>query len=251
MTFLGCASIAPETVPVSDSLTSESRDPVELLESLEQREQQFRSLRALASVTYRGSDGRGGVQEAIVVYRPDRLRLETLTPLGAILIVTADADQLIGFQPRERLFYRGRSTKKNLLRYTTIPLELEEWTSVLLGLPPVEVRGQWERKGDSLQRELGEGRMEVVTFHPNLKIPTRWQRIDPDGSMEVSALFADFFSTPNGPFPLKITLEASHRRVSLEIRYQGPELNVALPASLFAQEKPANVKEVLLESLGG
>lgn len=251
LTILGCAPIPPETIPLSESLPLLSRDPVELVESLEQRAHQFRSLRALASVYYRGGDGRGGVQEAILVYRPDRLRLETLSPLGAILIVTADADQVVGFQPREHLFYRGRSSKENLLRYTTIPLELEEWTSVLLGLPPVEVRDRWERKGDTLQRELSEGRREVVAFHPNLKIPTRWQRIDPNGGIEVSALFTDFFSTLVGLFPLKISLETPHRQVSLEIRYQEPELNVALPTSLFVQEKPANAREILLESPGG
>ena len=49
--------------------------------------EQFRSLRALAQVDYAGPEGKHGFQEAVLVQRPDRLRLETLTFLGAILIV--------------------------------------------------------------------------------------------------------------------------------------------------------------------
>jgi hypothetical protein len=67
----------------------------------------------------------------------------------------------------------------------------------------------------------------------------------------VRADFSDFFSTPAGPFPLKVTLEAPLQQSRLEIHYQEPDLNVELASSLFVQEKPASAKEVLLESLGG
>jgi hypothetical protein len=171
--------------------------------------------------------------------------------LGAILIVTADTDEMVGFHPREGLFFRGRSSKENILRYIQIPLELGEVTSLLLGLPPVEIQGRWEEEGNSIHREIRGGRTEVVTFHPTLEIPTKWERLDPDGRIELSALFSDFFSSPSGLFPSRISLEAHDRQKRLEIRYQEPELNVALPSSLFVQEKPAHLREIPLESLGG
>jgi len=71
-----------------------------------------------------------------------------------------------------------------------------------------------------------------------------------DGKVVLRAAFSDFSSTPAGPFPLKITLEAPAQQRRLEIRYQEPEVNVDLPSSLFVQERPANAKEIPLESLG-
>ncbi|MFQ5903386.1 MAG: hypothetical protein ACE5JO_06820, partial [Candidatus Binatia bacterium] len=249
--ILSCAPIAPQATTLSESVPSRSQDPGELVRSLAQRVHQFRSLRTLAKVYYWGPHGGGGFQEVILVHRPDRLRLETLSPLGATLIVTVDADEVVGFHPREGLFYRGRSSKGNLLRYTQIPLEVGEVTNLLMGLPPVEIQGRWEREGNSIHRDMGGGEREVVAFHPTLGIPTEWERYGPDGEIDFSALFSDFFSTPAGLFPLKISLEAHAQQKSLEISYQEPEVNVALPFALFVQEKPENAREILLESLGG
>ena len=249
--ILSCAPIAPQTTNYPDSGLTKSWDMGELAKNLAQRNHQLRSLRTLATISYWGEDGRAGFQEAILVHRPDRLRLETLSPLGAILIVTADGDEIMGFHPREGLFYRGRSSKENLFRYTQIPLELGELTSLLMGLPPLGAQGRWEEGGNSFYRELVGGERERIVFHPTLGVPVRWERLSVAGEIELSALFSDFFPTPDGPFPLKISLEAHTRQKRLEIHYQEPELNVTIPLPFFVQQKPANAREIPLESLGG
>ena len=252
--FLGLLSCTPvvykEPIDI-ETIPSREWSREELFQNLTERVQQFRSLRSLASVHYQGKDGRGGFQEAIVVQRPDRLRLETLSSFGVVLIVTANGDKVAGFDPRENVFVHGKSSKENLVRLTRIPLELGEIAALLMGLPPVEIQGRWEGGQNSLHRELDSGRTEVVTFHPKLGIPTKWERSGPDGGIEMSALFSDFFSTNAGLFPLKISLEDNVQQRRLEIRYQEPELNVALPATLFVQQRPANVKEIPMESIGG
>lgn len=249
--ILGCALVSDSPPIAPEGVPSRRRDLAELLQGLAQRGRELRSLRTLAQVSYRGRDGRGGFQEAILVRRPDRLRLETLTPFGALLIITVDGHEVLGFHPREALFYRGRSSKENILRYTRIPLEVVELTSLLMGLPPVEIQDHWQAKGDAIQRDLKGGGREVVSFDPLQAIPIRWERSGPDGRIELSAHFSDFSPTPAGPFPLAISLEDRSLGNRLEIRYQEPEVNVDLPSGLFIQEKPANAKEVLLESLGG
>ncbi len=249
--LIGCTTSASPPTSLPESIPSISRDPGDLIKSLDQRLVQFHSLRALASVTYWGKDGRQGFQEAVVVRRPDRLRLETLSPLGAILIVTADGQEVIGFHPREALFFRGKSSKENLLRYTQIPLELGELTLLLMGLPPVEIQGHWEEKGNTVYRDISEGGRDVVAFDPRLVVPIQWERFRAGGGIELKAIFSDFASTPAGPFPSKISVEAPAQQRRVEIRYQEPELNVILPSDLFVQEKPGNVKELPIESLGG
>ncbi len=134
--LFGCATVTPP--PASKLPAPQSGKSSKLIESITQRDRQFRSVRALAQVDYAGPEGKHGFQEAVLVQRPDRLRLETLTFLGAILIVTANDKEIIGYHPREGVFVRGAPTKENLRRYTQIPLELEEITTLLCGLPPVD-----------------------------------------------------------------------------------------------------------------
>jgi hypothetical protein len=217
---------------------------------LARRDQQFQSLRVLASVYYRGPEGRQGFQEAVLVQRPDKARLETLSGLGAILVVTVNADQIAGFHPREGVFVRGKSSKENLFRYTRMPLELHEMTRLLLGLPPVTVSADWKLAGSSLYRDLDGQRKEVVTFDLTRELPIRWYRLGPDGNSELSAAFDNFLPASPGLFPVKIILESPAQQRSLEIAYQEPEVNVQLPPSVFIQEKPPNAKEVPIEALG-
>jgi len=248
----GCAWVTTRYTALFEKVPAERRETRELVQSLIQRSGERRSLRVLASVYYSGTDGRGGFQEAVLVHRPDRLRLETLSPLGsAILIVTADAEEIAGFHPREGLFYRGKSSPLNLFRYTQIPLGLGEFTSVLMGLPPLVAQSGWSHDGHAIVRDMGGGWKEAISFHPTFWAPTKWQRTNPEGRIELSAQFGDFFATPAGPFPLKISLEVPTQQRRLDIRYQDPELNIDLAPALFVQQKPENAREVPIESLGG
>jgi hypothetical protein len=250
----GCSTFAPQIQPPGPQILKEPPaagwTTDKLLQILDQRDRQFRSVRALASVSYRGPEGRQGFQEAIVVQRPDRARLETLSMLGAILIVTVNADQIAGFHPRESVFIRGESTKENLFRYTRIPLELEEMTRLLVGLPPVAPGSDWQTAGGSLYRDRGGQGKEIVTFDLPSGVPVRWHRLAADGSPELSAAFENYSSTPAGLFPSKIIFESASQKRTVEIVYEAPEINAALPAELFSQQKPANAKELPIEALG-
>ena len=247
----GCAPVIYKEPIDVETLPSREWSRDELLQSLTERGERFQSLRSLASIHYQGKDGKGKFQEAIVVQRPDRLRLETLSSFGVMLVVTANGDKISGFDTREKFFVHGKSSKENLVRLTRIPLELREIVALLVGLPPVGIQGNWEGKQNTLRRELRGGRSEVVTFDSKLGIPTKWDRSGPNGEIELSALFSEFASTASGPFPMKISLEAPSQQKRVEIRYQEPELNVDLPPDLFVQEKPQNVRELPIESLGG
>jgi hypothetical protein len=251
---VGGCSIVPKIAPPAPSTLKQP--PIEgwtankLVQILSQRDKQFHSLRTLAKVNYRGPEGRQGFQEAVLVQRPDRLRVETLSGLGAILIVTANANQIAGFHPREGIFVRGKTSQENLFRYTRIPLELEQITGLLLGLPPVQKASDWQIGGNSLYRELeGKGK-EIISFDPSRLIPVRWYRLASDGAAVLSASFEDFTSTPAGLFPLKISIEAAGPQRALDITYQEPELNASIPAELFSQQKPANAKELPIEAIG-
>lgn len=245
----GCSWLTRQLPP--EIFPDERRAADDLLQSLARRNSELESLRALAAVNYSGPDGRQSFREVVLVRRPDRLRLETLYPLGVLLIVTATADEMTGFHTREGIFYRGKSSRENLYRYTQIPLSVGELTSVLMGLPPVAPKGEWKNEGPSIVRDMGGGWKEAITFQPSQPFSRRWQRLNPEGAVDLVAEFAEFSNTPAGPFPLKIILEAPSQKRRLEITYQEPEINVNLAPALFVQKKPANAREVALDSIGG
>jgi outer membrane lipoprotein-sorting protein len=244
----GCTTVSIPPVPETPAKAWEAQ---ELIQSLSQRHEQFRSIKSLARVDYAGPDGKKGFQEAVLVERPDRLRLETLSLLGAIFVVTVNDREIVGYDPREGVWVRGQRTKENLLRLTKIPLEVNELTALLLGLPPVETRGTWQQNGNSLVFAAAGGAKDVVSFESAEPVPTKWQRINNGGTVELSATFSEYTSTPAGLFAGKIQLESTSQKRRLEIRYQSPELNVAIPAEVFSQKKPAHVTELPIEALGG
>jgi outer membrane lipoprotein-sorting protein len=238
--------------PLLPEIFPEERRPArELAQSLAGRSADFKSLRAIAQVNYSDADGRHSFKEVVLVSRPDRLRLETLYILGALLIVTVSDGEMASFHTREGVFYRGKSSRENLYRYTQIQLGVGEMSAVLMGLPPVAPAGEWKNEGPSIARDLGGGWKEAVTFHPSEALPIRWLRFNPEGAVELSAEFTDFTNTPAGLFPQKIVLEAPAQKKRLEISYQEPEINVALAPALFVQTKPANAREVALDANGG
>jgi hypothetical protein len=220
-----------------------------MIDSISRRREQFHSVRALAQVNYAGPEGKHGFQEVVLIQRPDRLRLETLSYLGAILIVTANDKEIIGYHPREGVFVRGARTKENMLRYTQIPLELDEITSLLIGLPPVDAANP-EQEGNTLVFSADGQKRDRVTFESQQPVPTRWERFNGGGAIEMSAQFSDYISTPAGWFPLKISIEARAQKKKVEIRYQEPDLNGKISADLFTQQKPAHAQEVPIEAIG-
>jgi hypothetical protein len=247
--LVGCAALTVPPTPTN--IPAIHWQAEQLIGAIRQRQEEFRSLRALARVDYAGPGGKSGFQEAILVQRPDRLRLETLSFLGAILIVTVNDQEIVGYQPREDLFVRGRPSKENLFRTIQIPLELDEITALLLGLPPVVPNAPARLEGNALVFSFGGRKRDEVAFESRTPVPTRWERFDGAGEILVSAQFADYVSTPAGLFPSKISVNAPFQGKKLEIRYEQPELNVSLQAGLFSQQKPANVKELPFDALGG
>lgn len=244
----GCSvTTAP---PTPTEAPTRQWNAAEVIQALQQRDGQFNSLRAPARLAYAGPEGKNSFQEAILVQRPDRLRLETLSFLGAIMIVTVNDREILGYLPREGVFLIGQRSKENLQRLTKIPLPLEvqEITALLLGLPPVNTKATPQQDGNSFSFPAAGGR-DVVAFESDNPVPTRWERRNESGATELSVKFSDYAETPAGLFPLRIAIESETQKRRLEIVYQEPELNATIPAEQFTQQKPANVKELPIEAL--
>ena len=207
-------------------------------------------MRALARIDYAGPEAKQNFQEAIVAQRPDHLRLETLTFLGAILIVTVNNQEIVAYQPREGTMVRGKASRDALARFTQIPLEVNEITTLLMGLPPADPKAPWKQEGNVLIFSTNGRARDRVAFETAQPVPSAWERLNGAGEVEISARFVDYSQSPAGPYPSRIQIEAPLRKRKLEIRLQEPEFNGPMTDDLFSQAKPANVKEYPIEALG-
>jgi len=244
----GCATL--ETQQQSTSQTQQFSER-ELLNRLIQRNDRLRSLRSLAKISYRSGSEKGGFQGAIVVDRPDRLRLEAFSMFGTALVVTAAGNRVTGFYPSENRVYRGESSRQNLFRYTQVLLDLKELTSLLVGMPPIEADARWEVTRTFVQRRLRDGSLDIVELSTQTGVPVRWERFARTGAIQFSAVFQEFSKTSLGAFPLKISFAAPALGRLVEVRYDEPEINASLPDSVFIQNPPENATEVSLDALGG
>jgi hypothetical protein len=248
--LIGLGACTAVTPPPTPKLPVPAWTAERLMETMKQRDERFRSVRALAQVDYAGPEGKHGFQEAVIVERADRLRLETLTFLGAILIFTANDREIVGYHPREGVFVRARPTKENLRRYTQIPLELPEITMLLAGLPPVDPAARWQQEGNTLIFSAnGRGR-DVLSFESHEPVPTRWERFNAEGAVELTAQFGDYVATAAGLFPQTIFLEAPLQKRKLSMRYKEPEVNGPVAPELFTQQIPPHAKQIPIEAVG-
>ena len=110
--------------------------------------------------------------------------------------------------------------------------------------------GTWKQDGNTLTASSNGGGRELLTFESQEPVPSKWERFDPAGALELSAQFQEYISTSAGLFPLSLVLEAPAQKRELHIRYKEPEINAQIPDEQFTQQIPAHVKEVPIEAVG-
>jgi len=123
--IVGCAARAPRLRPTT---------AVELLDTLAARRAAVTSLRSRARLR----SGLSGVwiREALLVRRPDAVRVDVLSPFGLALAVGVRGDLLWAYPPARGTRYEGPATPANMLRLLGAPVAVADIVDVLLGVPP-------------------------------------------------------------------------------------------------------------------
>lgn len=238
--LLTLAACAPRSATPPPAPTGELPPESELVDSLLARRAAIRGLRALARTTYTAPSESRGVRQLIVVERPDRLRLEILSPFGVAFVLTTADGALSAYDGDEGTFYRGAATAENLARYTQVGLPAQVAVDILLGTPPFAQSGSGVVSSDAgrikLWQETGS-RVHVTWFTETLE-PARYEQRDDEGHVLIRASFAEFAELERLRVPtrLAIDLPASQQRIDIALRE--PELNPPVPDSIFALAMP-------------
>jgi outer membrane lipoprotein-sorting protein len=209
------------------------------------------SLRALARLRYRDADESNSSREAIVVARPDRLRVEVLSLFGSVFVLTADDGALTAYARQEGTVYQGRASPENLWRYTRIGLPLSDLVDIVLGTPPprrgrnAQVAFEPDSGWIRLRRDL-DGLSQVVWFS-DAHLPVAAEERDDNQAPLWHATFGDY--EDHGGFPIAthigLDMPAAHR--SVEVALEDIDLNPTLDHSVFAFQTPPGSKVVNLD----
>jgi hypothetical protein len=248
ITLAACAprqASPPPPEPASGALPRESV----LVDSLAARREAIRGLRAWARTTYTSPSESRGARQLIIAERPDRLRLEVLTPFGvAFVLATADG-ALTAYARNEAAFYRGAATAANLSRYTQVDLPADVAVDILLSTPPFADSGSGfvSREDGRLKLWQEVGRRVHVTWFTDMLEPARYEQRDEQGNVLIRADFDDFAEVERVRLPthLGLDLPASQQRIDIALRE--PEVNPTLPDSIFALAIPAGSTVVDLD----
>jgi hypothetical protein len=207
-------------------------------------------MRALAHLRYRDPDESNTSREAIVVARPDRLRVEVLSMFGSVFLLTADDGMMSAYARQERTVYRGRASAENLWHYGRVALPVGEVIDILLATPPPRsgaARVTFDRAAESvaLWRDLEHG-AQVVWFS-DAGLPAAAEERDHTGQPLWRATFGGYEQRSGAAIATRIGLEFPAAQRTLEITLENVDVNPLLERSLFAFQTPPGTRIVDLD----
>jgi len=251
VTLAGCAlREPPKPTPVEGLGADASVLAGRIVDSLQARRGRVRSLRSLAQLTYRASgQATQRAKQVIIAQRPDRLRFEVYSLLGSLFVLTARDGALTAYLPRESTVYRGAASRANLARYTRVDLSVSNAIDLLLGTPAFSADGAAEVSTDrGLLRftQIDQAQSRSAWFDGDLNLQ-RYESIAASGAVDVRASFAEYRSVDGVPVATRLILELPASGEQIEIALRDPELNPAIPDSLFSLTVPADSREVDLD----
>jgi len=209
------------------------------------------SVRAQARLLYTSPAESQRAKQVLLAARPDRLRLEVLSPFGAVFVMTTRDGVLTAWDRGEATVYRGEASADNLERYAHVDLPISTAVDILLGTPPIDPAADSAVAAEGGRIRLWQehnDRIQVTWFTPGLD-PISFEEQDMHGHVLLRATFEGYTDVPGGRIPMLISLEQPtlERRIDIELR--DPEVNPQLAETAFALETPPGNKEIDLDQV--
>jgi outer membrane lipoprotein-sorting protein len=237
--LFGCARPLPPELPLP------SRNESQLQAHLDMVTSRYQSLQSSARIEVVTGNESFAASQVLFVQRPAQLRSEILfgpfaTP---VMSLSADQDQISVYQPLQGTFAQGSASVANIVRYTRMPLRVEDLVGMILVAPP---RFPFEKSsvfriaaGDRLVLVAAGGVEQRFTF-------------DAAGNLLQAAYFlgenlqlqADYsgFDAQAANFPQKLRVSMPERQVVATMTFSDSVINVPIPPHNFVLKVPAGMK---------
>jgi len=241
--LVGCPP--PRTLPAPAGLPSA---PDELLAEVRAVQARVERVQGEARLDLTTAQGSGGLAAFAAAERPGRLRIDTQDFFGNVVsAVAVDGGRLTLYDAREKVFYRGPATARNLALLVPVALRPDELVTLLCGSAPLldgEAIGAAPapgggalrltlRRGEELQRvDVGERAAVVRTIRSR------------GGVVTMEAVLSGHRDRAGAPFPEALRVAAPQAQLELGLRWKSVEVNGPVDRSLFTLAPPAGARVV-------
>lgn len=224
-TLAGC----PARHPIPSPPLRVSADA--LLGQLAARRSSITSLRARARL--QSGISRIWTRQALIVRRPDEVRIDVLSPFGLTLAVGTKDDLLWAYPPSDAVRYEGAATPANVARFLGTPISINDLVDILMGLPPARraldaPELQATADGEYRVRFPIEEGTQTLWFSGDTLALARAEEARPGGQV-FSLAFADY----RDGFPHKMSVSAPGGGNAVTLAYDGVETNTPIDPALF------------------
>jgi hypothetical protein len=248
------------------------RDPAEVLGHHRDLRGPAHVLRAEARVDQRNRDGRIRGTVLMFIERPNHVRFDVMTQVGAAAILTSDGERFALTDLRDNRYLIGQACPANIERLLGLRFSGEEVSRLLFGeTPQIEAtdremscqNGTYRvtlRAEDGRRQELDlEVRDEDLSAAPDdQRVRLRRSEIfTADGTTEWRVTFDDYRVVDDPEedgergvaMPFTVRFEDPRRGIDTLMRFERVDLNVAPPSDAFVQQprEGLTVEEVSCE----
>lgn len=228
----------------------------DILNQLEKRKDDFKDLRAWASLSFQSEDESYSFQEALLLQVPAHIRMEILSPFGnPVVLMVANENNFSIFDMNRKKFYQGRASQENLYRFLQLPLKPEDLINLLSGnIPhldsdaPVKEVVISNKKVYLLEGSddhyLGKWRMWIDSQN---YVPLRVALFSLDGEVLYDVYYEDFQSVNDYRFPGELTILMPSEGKKLSLKYKTITLNQGIPVDVFQLKVPEGIDVIQMD----
>jgi hypothetical protein len=227
-----------------------SRDPSALRDQVRAAQARVQRVRGAARLRISSPSFSGTVTEFIAAEKPDRVHLETLDFFGTPVAVLVAGDGQFAFHDlRNKVFYRGAATPRNVSRLLPFEIPIDELVTVLCGSAPLLPGEPLEvgQEGGSLLLTIGLGDVgqQLAIGDQAAVVWSRVRRPGPPGARPEDVNpgydleFRAHVERGGALFPREVNLDAPASGSRLQLSWhEDVEVNGPLERGLFRLEPP-------------
>lgn len=229
-------------------------EPAPVLARLAERTRALQSLSGMLSLEVWRGDERVRLRQLLLFQRPDRLRVDTLSPFDQPLAMMASDGQVVTIYSLEnKRFEQGPATQAHLARLLRLPLTGEELTSVLAGGVPIppgaattldwdDEAGAWVLAVGQAGTERGppRGRHQRILLEPQAFRVIEIRTFQ-DDRLVFQARFGDYDGAEATSIPRRMRFEVPAEGLRVDARFEDHTVNVTPPPDAFTIPVPRGI----------
>lgn len=247
-----------EPIPVGEGIAM-AMTTADVLQQIEQRQEQFQSLSGWGKIGIQNWEERYRFNQAFVLQKPGRFRLETLGALDQPAVFLTSNEMILSlYTKKENRFYTGVASQENLFKLSNLNFSVEDTIRVLSGNPPQlsRVNSEWGMPLNETtyyieRTSLPEETIQRIWFDTTLLTISKVQEyMLRTGILLVDIDFSDYRGTAGGyPIPANILIDRPFDRTRVEVKYNMMTTNQPIDQTLFTFTPPEGAKRYVIDAL--